>query len=99
MKKTKTISGHLVDALLKGAKIIATGHDRYDEYVLVENPKGSEWKYQQFQTVREFNDDANYFNLMVSYNDTPKATFKKFQDDYIKQRIHIEKYRPDLLAK
>ena len=86
-KELDFINGSLVSLLVKGAKIAWSDFDGWDWHVLIENPKGSEFRFSYHRTL-EYSINSKQFSSMVLYNLTPAKALDAVKKEFYSDMFH-----------
>jgi hypothetical protein len=99
-KRQLIINGDLQKALLQGSAIVRVWNSEHYNTVLTKLPKGSEWRFQVWETLSDISDNLL---LASSNNFTPREAEKKAEEEHYSQNLYAEKHKkaisPDLFGR
>lgn len=90
MKKPEiNLDGAVRSQLLKGAIILKSNYDGRDWHILLEHPKGSEWRFGSYKTMKRVIEHDS-FALMTSYNLTKKRSADAYYKDFYEDMHYVD---------
>jgi len=90
MKRQLHINGDLRAEILKGAKIISYYEGEYYTMALIENIKGSEYKFAQYENSPSLASDK--MHLAINMNYTKGQAKKAFSKDFYDCEHHAKRH-------
>lgn len=91
MENKIKLNGALRDILLEGATIIAHKEGQYCDSVLVQNPKGKEFKFAIYRNVTGIDSDDKMLTQSLNY--TRGKAIKEFEYDFFSTEFHCRRYK------